>query len=85
MFSVYTMITEFTMSHDLSARVQDDLYDSLESIAHARHRKFSEIIQEALRHYVEEYAEYQIALDRLSDHTDKIIDEAELKHRLGWK
>ena len=73
------------MSHVLSARVQDELYDSLEGIAQARHRKFSEVIQDALRHYVEEYADYQIAVDRLSDHADKIIDETELKHRLGWK
>ncbi len=73
------------MSHVISARLQDDLFNSLESIAKTRNRKFSEIIQEALEHYINELADYSIALDRLHNHTDVIIDEDELTRRLGWK
>ncbi len=72
------------MSHVISARLQDSLYFSLESIAESRDRKLSEIMQEALNYYVKEYADYQIALDRLHNHTDEVIDGNELKHRLGW-
>jgi len=72
------------MSHIISTRLQDDLYKMLEGIAEVRHRKLSEIVQEALSFYLEEHANYQIALDRLNNHTDEIIDENELKKRLGW-
>lgn len=72
------------MSHVISTRLQDDLYMSLETIAETRHRKLSQIVQEALDHYVENYADYKIALDRLNNHTDEVIDEKELKRRLGW-
>lgn len=72
------------MSHVVSARLQDELYQSLELVAERRQRKVSEIIQEALSRYVEEYADYQIALDRLNKHTDTIIETDELKRRLGW-
>ena len=72
------------MSHVISTRLQDDLYASLENIAENRQRKLSEVIQEALRRYVEEYGDYLIAMDRLHDHTDEVIDETELKRRLGW-
>ncbi len=73
------------MSHVISTRLQDDLFESLEQIAETRQRKFSEIVQEALQHYVEERADYHIALDRLNNHTDLLIDEDELKKRLNWK
>ena len=72
------------MSHVISTHLQDPLFNALETIAETRHRKFSEIVQEALHFYVREYADYKIALDRLENHTDEVIDEAELKNRLGW-
>lgn len=72
------------MTHVISTRLQDDVYFSLEHIATSRQRKLSEIVQEALGHYIENYADYYIALDRLNDHTDEVIDEAELMRRLEW-
>ena len=80
----YCKQMENDMSHVISTRLQDDLYASLENIAENRQRKLSEVIQEALRRYVEEYGDYLIAMDRLHDHTDEVIDETELKRRLGW-
>ncbi|MCX7122529.1 MAG: DNA-binding protein [Gammaproteobacteria bacterium] len=71
------------MSHVISARLQDDLYFSLENIAGNRQRKLSEIIQEAISRYVEDYADYHIALDRLNDHADQLIDMNEMKRRLA--
>ncbi len=52
------------MSHVVSTRVQDSLYDTLGQIAVSRDRKVSEIIQEALSVYAAEYADYHIALER---------------------
>jgi predicted DNA-binding protein len=73
-----------TMSHVISARLQDEVFFSLESIAENRQRKLSEIVQEAIAHYIEDYADYRIAMERLHDHTDEIVDEPELRRRLGW-
>jgi len=72
------------MSHVISTRLKENLYSALERIADTRQRSFSEIVQDALQCYVEDYADYKIAVDRLHDHTDEIIDSSELERRLGW-
>ncbi len=72
------------MSHVISTRLEDDVFFSLESISEKRHRKISEIIKEALTHYIDNYADYHLALDRLNDHNDEVIDSAEMKRRLEW-
>ncbi len=72
------------MSHVISTRLQDDLYFSLTDIAETRKRKLSDIFQEAIHSYIQDHVDYQIALDRLNDHTDEVIDEGEMRARLGW-
>lgn len=73
------------MAHVISARVNDELFDSLNKIAQTRKRKLSEILQEAFLSYLEDHVDYQIALDRLNDPSDKIISGEELIKRLNWK
>jgi len=40
-------------------------------------------VEKALESYLAEYADYQIALDRLSDKDDPVISSATMKRRLG--
>ena len=41
------------------------------------------IIKSALVQYLDEYIDYQIALDRLKDKDDKIITSEDLRKELG--
>jgi RHH-type rel operon transcriptional repressor/antitoxin RelB len=61
----------------------DALARKLDGIARETERPRSYIIQKALEQYLEEYADLQIALDRLHDTTDPVISGGELKKSLG--
>ena len=72
------------MSHAISVRLPDDLTKNLERLAKATDRPKTYLIKKAVETYLEEYAEYQIALDRLRDKDDEIITGTELGKRLGF-
>jgi len=71
------------MTTAISVRLPKDLADHLDSIAKETERPRSYIIQKALESYVDDYADLQIALDRLHDKTDPIISGKELRKSLG--
>ena len=71
------------MSTAVSIRLPDELAKQLDGIAKETERPRSYIIQKALESYIKDYADLQIALDRLHDRTDPIISSKELKKSLG--
>lgn len=71
------------MSKPVSIRLSDELAKQLDGIAKETERPRSYIIQKALESYIEDYADLQIALDRLHDKTDPIISSKELKKSLA--
>lgn len=71
------------MSTAISVRLPKTLADQLDSIAKETERPRSYIIQKALESYMEDYADLQIALDRLHDKTDLVISGKELRKSLG--
>jgi RHH-type rel operon transcriptional repressor/antitoxin RelB len=71
------------MNTAISVRLPKTLADRLDSIAKETERPRSYIIQKALESYIEDYADLQVALDRLHDKTDPIISSKELRKSLG--
>lgn len=71
------------MSTAVSIRIPDELAKRLDHIAKETDRPRSYIVQKALESYIEDYADLQIALDRLHDKTDPILSSRELKRSLG--
>jgi len=71
------------MSTAVSVRLPKVLADRLDSIAKETERPRSYIIQKALESYIEDYADFQVALDRLRDQTDPVISGKELRKSLG--
>jgi predicted DNA-binding protein len=63
-------------------RLPAGLVRSLSSLAKATHRSEKFYVTEALTHYMEDYADAQIAKDRFNDPKSKIISAAELRKRL---
>jgi RHH-type transcriptional regulator, rel operon repressor / antitoxin RelB len=71
------------MSTAISVRLPEALADQLDAIAKETERPRSFIIQKALESYIEDFADLQIALDRLHDKSDAIISGKELRKSLG--
>ena len=67
----------------VSIRIPDDIHEQLEEIAEDTDRSKSYLIKKAIEKYLEEFADYQLALDRINDKDDEIISSKELRKRLG--
>ncbi|MDD2238017.1 MAG: hypothetical protein PHG65_12500, partial [Kiritimatiellae bacterium] len=67
----------------LSVRVTDCLASELAQVAKESERPKSFIIQKALEAYLEDYADLQIALDRLRDTSDSVVSSKEMRASLG--
>jgi RHH-type rel operon transcriptional repressor/antitoxin RelB len=55
----------------------------LDKLAKITERPRSFLIKKALENYLNEYADYQIALDRLRDKDDEVISSSEMRKNLG--
>ena len=66
-----------------SVRRDAETEKKLEEVAGSLDRSKGWVIREAIRHYAEEIADYEIALERLSDPNVKFIDHEEAKRALG--
>jgi RHH-type rel operon transcriptional repressor/antitoxin RelB len=73
------------MSVSVSVRLPGNTAKALEELANATERSKTYLIRKALEAYLEDYADYQVALDRLRDKDDPVISAAELRKRLGRK
>jgi RHH-type rel operon transcriptional repressor/antitoxin RelB len=71
------------MSTAISIRLPDELAEQLEGVAKETDRPRSYIIQKALESYLEDFADLQIALDRLRDKGDSLVTSAEMRKSLG--
>ena len=71
------------MTTAISIRLPKVLADQIDSIAKETERPRSFIIQKAVESYIEDYADLQVALDRLHDKTDPAISGKEFRKSLG--
>ena len=71
------------MSKVVSIRISDKIEKYLNTIAKETERAKSFHIQKALETYIDQYADLQIALDRLNDQNDEIISAEEMRKMLG--
>jgi RHH-type rel operon transcriptional repressor/antitoxin RelB len=67
------------MNTAISVRLPKNLASQLDSIAKETERPRSFIIQKALESYIEDFADLQIALDRLRDKRDEVISSKEMR------
>lgn len=71
------------MSTALSVRLPEKLANALDRVSKETERSKSFHIQKALEMYLEEQADLQIALDRLSDPTDPIVSSDDMRDQIG--
>lgn len=73
------------MSSPVSVRLTDRTAKALNELAKATDRPKTYLIEKALESYLAEYADYQIALDRLIDKDDPVISATDLRKRIARK
>lgn len=71
------------MTRSITVRIPDELDAELEQHARDVDRKKSYIIRKAAELYLQEYADYVIALERQRDKDDLIISADEMRKRIG--
>ena len=70
------------MNTSLSVRISEPLARVLDEVAKSTERSRSFHIQQALKSYLKEQADLQIALDRLQDSTDPVVSLKDMKKSL---
>jgi predicted DNA-binding protein len=71
------------MASPISIRLTDELQAELEATSTRLKRPKNFIVKSALEQYFAEYADYQIALERLGDKDDAILSAAEFRADYG--
>lgn len=67
----------------IAVRLDKQTEERLEQLAKETHRPKSYYVREAVKLYLAEQEDYEIALTRLHDHTEEIISSDEMRERLG--
>lgn len=71
------------MSTTISVRLPEKMARELSDVASNTERSKSFHIQKAVELYLEDYADLQIALDRLKNNNDELISGNELREEIG--
>jgi len=71
------------LSVAMSVRLPEDMVRELEELAKVIERSKTYIVRKAIESYLEEYADYMVALERLRSKDDEIISGKEMRERLG--
>ncbi len=71
------------MSTAISVRLPDKVAKALGQVAHDTERSRSFVVQKAVEGYLEEFADLQVAIDRLRDKADPVISSKDMRKSLG--
>ena len=68
--------------YQITARVPDDLAKALDEAAAELKRSRADIIRQALERYLEDLDDLSVALERLCDPADPVLDWDQARHEL---
>ena len=66
----------------ITARVPDAVAEALDAAATALNRSRAEVIRQALESYLEDFDDLTVALERLRDPSDPVLDWDEVRREL---
>ena len=66
----------------ITARVPDEVANALDNAAAALNRSRAEVIRQALESYLEDFDDLTVALERLRDPADPVLDWDEVRREL---
>ena len=71
------------MSTAISVRLPDSVAKKLGRVAKESERSKSFVVQKAVETYLEDFADLQVALDRLRDTSDEVVSNDDMRASLG--
>ena len=71
------------MSVAISVRLPDSVAEKLNRTAKESERSRSFVVQKAVERYLDDFADLQIALDRLRDNSDTVVSSNDMRKSLG--
>jgi predicted DNA-binding protein len=66
----------------ITARLPDELVSALDHAARTLHRSRADIIRQSIESYLEDFDDLAVAIERLRDPTDEIVDWQEARRAL---
>ncbi len=66
----------------ITARVPDGIIEALDAAAARLNRSRAQIVRQALERYLEDHDDLTVALERLRDPTDPVLDWDEVRREL---
>ncbi len=64
----------------ITARLPDEMVTAIDNAAQALHRSRADIIRKSIERYLEDFDDLSIAIDRLRDPSDEVLDWEKAKH-----
>ena len=66
----------------ITARLPDEVVEALDTAARRLNRSRAEIIRQAIERYLEDFDDLSVALERLQDPSDSVLDWDEVRAAL---
>ena len=66
----------------ITARVSDEVAEALDAAAATLNRSRAEVIRQALESYLEDFDDLTVALERMRDPSDPVLDWDEVRREL---
>ena len=73
---------EFANMTQITARLPDAVVEALDAAATALHRGRADIVRQAVDRYLEDFDDLSVALERLRDPTDPVLDWEKVRDEL---
>ena len=70
------------MTQQVTARLPDPVVDALDTAARQLRRSRADVIRLAIEHYLEDFDDLAVAIDRLRDPSDPVLDWDEVRREL---
>ena len=70
------------MPQQVTARLPDSVVDALDTAAQLLRRSRADVIRLAVERYLEDFDDLSVAIDRLRDPTDPVLDWDEVRREL---
>ncbi len=68
--------------HQITTRLPDTLVEALDTAAKELNRSRTDIVRQAVERYLEDFDDLTVALERLRDPTDSVLDWDQVRHEL---
>ena len=85
-YNVIDIITECvettSVMTQITARLPDAVVEALDAAATALHRSRADIVRQAVERYLEDFDDLSVALERLRDPTDPVLDWKAVRNEL---